>query len=448
MQFSEIKRVYFIGIGGIGMSALARYFKWRGAEVSGYDRTSTELTDQLLKEGMHIHFTDDVQLLDKQADLVIYTPAVPKSHKELNYFIEAGTQLMKRSEVLGMLSRDQFTIAVGGSHGKTTTSSMIAWILKDSGYDCSAFLGGIATNFHSNFTIGNNDVMVAEADEFDRSFLRLYPNITVITAVDSDHLEIYGTQEELEKTFIEFANKTEVGGTIVLRSNLPIIGKVDGDVKTYSLDDKHADLFVKKYSITLKGSDVELSNGIKYTLTYPGIHNIENSVAAALAAGLLEIDPVLIGRALDAFTGIHRRFEMIFQNAQSIFIDDYAHHPEEIRMFLLSVKEIYKGRKITAVFQPHLFTRTRDLADGFANSLDIADEIILLPIYPAREEPIEGVTSDVILSKMKNPHRAILSKEELIKKIRSENIDVLCTIGAGDIDKLVQPIADILKQKA
>lgn len=447
MQLSAIKRVYFIGIGGIGMSALARYFKWRGAEVAGYDRTATELTDQLQKEGMHIHFTDDVLLLDPQADLVIYTPAVPKTHAELNHYIAAGTPLMKRSEVLGMLSRDQFTIAVGGSHGKTTTSSMIAWILKDSGYDCSAFLGGIATNFNSNFTIGENDVMVAEADEFDRSFLRLFPNITVITAVDSDHLEIYGTQEELEKTFVEFANKTEVGGTIVLRSNLPIIGKVEGDVKTYSLNDNKADLYVKKYSISENGSHVELSNGIQYTLTYPGIHNIENSVAAALVADLLEIDPALTGRALDQFKGIHRRFEMIFKNERSIFIDDYAHHPEEIRMFLLSVKEIYKGRKITAVFQPHLFTRTRDLADGFAASLDLADEIILLPIYPAREEPIEGVTSEVILDKMQNPNRSILSKEMLLQKIADEQTDVLCTIGAGDIDKLVQPIAKILQQK-
>ncbi len=448
MQLSDVKRVYFIGIGGIGMSALARYFAWRGAAVSGYDRTETELTDKLQAEGMNIHFEDAIDLIDTAADLVIYTPAIPRSHAELNYFIDHQYPLMKRSEVLGMLSRDHFTIAVGGSHGKTTVSGMIAWILKDSGYDCTAFLGGICNNFNSNFTIGENDVMVAEADEFDRSFLRLDPNITVITAVDSDHLEIYGSQAEIEKTFIEFANKTEVGGTVVLKSTLPIIGSVEGAIKKYSLHDPGADLFVKKYTVSVQGSAVELSNGITYTLTYPGIHNIENSVAAVSVALLLEIAPDKISAALNTFKGIHRRFEIVTNHGNTVFIDDYAHHPEEIRMFLLSVREIYRGKKITAVFQPHLFTRTRDLADGFAASLDIADEVVLLPIYPAREEPIPGVTSEVILTKMKNSAAVILTKEALMEKVRKQHFEVLCTIGAGDIDKLVQPIASILNQRA
>jgi UDP-N-acetylmuramate--alanine ligase len=266
MQLNNIKRVYFVGIGGIGMSALARYFKYLGAEVSGYDRTRTALTRQLEQEGMFIHYEDSVALIDRQADIVIYTPAIPKHHQELNYFIDHQYPLYKRSEVLGMISRERFTIAVSGSHGKTTVSGMITWILKDSGYDCTAFLGGICTNFHSNFVIGDNDVLVAEADEYDRSFMRLYPNITVVTAVDSDHLEIYGTQAEVEKAFIEFGNKTEAGGLMVVKSTLPIIPHLREKVWRYSLNDTTADLYAKHYDITLDGSIVTLSNDIRFTL--------------------------------------------------------------------------------------------------------------------------------------------------------------------------------------
>ena len=448
MQLNNIKRVYFVGIGGIGMSALARYFKYLGAEVSGYDRTRTALTQQLEQEGMIIHYEDSVALIDRQADIVIYTPAIPKHHQELNYFIDHQYPLYKRSEVLGMISRERFTIAVSGSHGKTTVSGMITWILKDSGYDCTAFLGGICTNFHSNFVIGDNDVLVAEADEYDRSFMRLYPNITVVTAVDSDHLEIYGTQAEVENAFIEFGNKTEAGGLMVVKSTLPIIPHLREKVWRYSLNDTTADLYAKHYDITLDGSIVTLSNDIRFTLQYPGIHNIENAVAAVSVALQLGIAPEKISSALNNFKGIYRRFEKIYSDANTVYIDDYAHHPEEINMFLKSVREIYKGKKITAIFQPHLFTRTRDLADGFAASLDLADEVILLPIYPAREEPIEGVTADTILSRVKNANKQILSKEALLEKVKNSHFDVICTIGAGDIDKLVQPIAEILKSKA
>lgn len=447
MQLQDIKRVYFVGIGGIGMSALARYFKYLGASVSGYDRTATALTKQLEQEGMFIHYEDNVALIDRQADIVIYTPAIPKHHAELNYFIQHNYPLYKRSEVLGMISRERFTIAVSGSHGKTTVSSMITWILKDSGYDCTAFLGGICTNFHSNFVIGANDVLVAEADEYDRSFMRLFPNITVVTAVDSDHLEIYGTQEEVEKAFIEFGNKTEVGGLMVIKSNLPIIPHLREKVWRYSLQDTTADLYAKSYEITLTGSNVTLSNGISFTLKYPGIHNIENAVAAVSVAVQLGIAPEKISAALNSFKGIYRRFENMYGDDKTVYIDDYAHHPEEIRMFLKSVREIYKGKKITAIFQPHLFTRTRDLADGFAASLDLADNIFLLPIYPAREEPIEGVTADTILSRITNPNKSIVSKEELLEKIRTTDFEIICTIGAGDIDKLVQPITEILKSR-
>jgi UDP-N-acetylmuramate--alanine ligase len=447
MQLNDIKRIYFIGIGGIGMSALARYFKYLGAEVSGYDRTVTALTKQLESEGMIIHYEDSIALLDRQADLVIYTPAIPKAHAELNYYINHHYPLYKRAEVLGMISKERFTIAVSGSHGKTTVSGMITWILKDSGYDCTAFLGGICTNFHSNFVIGDNDVLVAEADEYDRSFMRLFPNIAVITAVDSDHLEIYGTQAEVEKAFIEFANKTEIGGCLVVKSNLPIIPELREKVWRYSLNDTTADLYAKSYEITLAGSRVTLSNGIEFMLQYPGIHNIENAVAATSVALQLGIAPEKISEALNAFKGIYRRFEKIYSDATHVYLDDYAHHPEEIRMFLLSVREIYKGKKITAVFQPHLFTRTRDLADGFAASLDLADEVLLLPIYPAREEPIEGVTADTILSRIKIEKKQIISKEQLLEKVAKGNFEVICTIGAGDIDKLVQPIAELLNAK-
>ena len=444
MQLDKIKNVYFVGIGGIGMSALARYFNLQGAKVSGYDRTPTNLTDQLKKEGILIHFEDNIDLVDKDAELVIYTPAIPKNHKELNYIISNNYPLYKRSEVLGMLSRDKFTIAVSGSHGKTTVSGMITWILKNSGYDCTAFLGGICSNFNSNFVHGENDVMVAEADEYDRSFMRLFPNITVVTAVDSDHLEIYGTQAEVEKAFIEFANKTEIGGEIIIKAGLPIIPFLEQHVTQYALENKAADLSVSNYKITLTGSEVELSNGIRYTLKYPGIHNIENSVAAVAVALQLGITNENISESLNTFQGIYRRFELVASNNKTVYIDDYAHHPEEIKMFLLSLRAIYKDKKITAIFQPHLFTRTRDLADGFAASLDLADEIILMPIYPAREEPIEGVTSDIILSRIKNPRKRILNKEELLHHIKENEFEILCTIGAGDIDKMIKPIAEII----
>ena len=426
------------------MSALARYFNLQGAKVSGYDRTPTNLTDQLQKEGILIHFEDNIDLVDKDAELVIYTPAIPKNHKELNYIISNNYPLYKRSEVLGMLSRDKFTIAVSGSHGKTTVSGMITWILKNSGYDCTAFLGGICSNFNSNFVHGENDVMVAEADEYDRSFMRLFPNITVVTAVDSDHLEIYGTQAEVEKAFIEFANKTEIGGEIIIKAGLPIIPFLEQHVTQYALENKEADLWVSNYKITLTGSEVELSNGIRYTLKYPGIHNIENSVAAVAVALQLGITNENISESLNTFQGIYRRFELVASNNKTVYIDDYAHHPEEIKMFLLSLRAIYKDKKITAIFQPHLFTRTRDLADGFAASLDLADEIILMPIYPAREEPIEGVTSDIILSRIKNPRKRILNKEELLHHIKENEFEILCTIGAGDIDKMIKPIAEII----
>lgn len=447
MEINSAKRIYFIGIGGIGMSALARYFNYQGKTVSGYDRTQTPLTDELQAEGINIHFEDNITLLDKNADIVIYTPAIPAGHKELNFYRDNDYALYKRSRILGMLSENKFSIAIAGSHGKTTVSSMIAWILKDSGYDCTAFLGGISVNFNSNFVAGDNDVVVAEADEFDRSFLQLSPDTAVITATDSDHLEIYGSQKAIEETFTEFSNKIKSGGTLVARSNLPILANVREKIWRYALDDKSADLFAAQWKLTAAYSDVQLSNGMQYKLIYPGIHNIENSIAAASVALLLGIDVQKIEHALSSFKGVHRRFELVYQDNSVIYIDDYAHHPEEIRMFLQSVKKIYPGKKLTAIFQPHLFSRTNDLKDGFAESLDLADEIYLLPIYPARELPVEGVHAGLILERMQNKNAAVLSKEALLETIRKNDTELLCTIGAGDIDQLVKPIADILSKK-
>lgn len=447
IQYTNLKRIYFIGIGGIGMSALARYFHFNNVVVTGYDRTETALTKQLQQEGIAIHFTDDIALADLNADLIIYTPAIPKEHKEYNYFLANGYPIRKRAQVLGELSASKFTIAIAGSHGKTTVSSMIAWILKHSGYDCTAFLGGISANFNSNFVAGKNDVMVIEADEFDRSFLQLHPDIAVITAVDSDHLEIYGTQQELEKTFTEFAHQVTEKGKVVLKSSLPILKNIKREKYSYSINDTNADLFVADYKITLSGSQVRLNNGMQYKLIYPGIHNIENSVAASSVALLLGIEKNNIISALNVFNGVHRRFEIMYQNDAIVFIDDYAHHPEEIAMFLKSVRAIYTGKKITAIFQPHLFTRTRDLAEGFSESLSIADEVLLLPIYPARELPIEGVSSAMIYNNILSPSKHLMEKENLLEYIQTQPLEIVCTIGAGDIDKLVEPIARTLKQK-
>lgn len=447
IQYTNLKRIYFIGIGGIGMSALARYFHFNNVVVTGYDRTETALTKQLQHEGIAIHFTDDIALADLNADLIIYTPAIPKDHKEYNYFLANGYPIRKRAQVLGELSASKFTIAIAGSHGKTTVSSMIAWILKHSGYDCTAFLGGISVNFNSNFVAGKNDVMVIEADEFDRSFLQLNPDIAVITAVDSDHLEIYGTQQELEKTFTEFAHQVTEKGKVVLKSSLPILKNIQREKFSYSINDTSANLFVADYKITLSGSQVTLNNGMQYKLIYPGIHNIENSVAASGVALLLGIEKNKIISALNVFNGVHRRFEIMYQNDTTVFIDDYAHHPEEIAMFLKSVRAIYTGKKITAIFQPHLFTRTRDLAEGFSESLSIADEVLLLPIYPARELPIEGVSSAMIYNKIQSPSKHLMEKENLLEFIQTQPLEIVCTIGAGDIDKLVEPIANTLKQK-
>ena len=452
MPVKDIKDVFFIGIGGIGMSALARYFKSIGVYVSGYDKTPTPLTNQLQSEDITVMFEDEADKMPKNPDLVVYTPAIPDDHKGLNFYRENNYVLKKRSEVLGMISADRFTIAVAGSHGKTTVSTMIAHLLKESGFDCSAFLGGISVNYQSNFIAGFNDVVVMEADEFDRSFHRLAPDMAVITTVDTDHLDIYGTKEAIDEAFIEFTNKISEDGYLVIRygesinRSLPKINKA-----FYSLHDTSADVYCSGYTICDGGYTFDVNyfgqtlNGFR--LTIGGYHNIENALAAIAIAKQLQITDDLIRNALATFKGIKRRFEKIYEDDQTIFIDDYAHHPEEIRVFLESVKEIYPGRKITAVFQPHLFSRTKDLADDFARRLSIADEVILLDIYPAREKPVKGVTSALIYNSITSPEKQMVSKESLVEVLsRKKNLDILLTIGAGDIDQYLGFIKNSLIQ--
>ena len=451
MDINNIRRIYFIGIGGIGMSALARYFNSKGIAVSGYDKTETTLTDQLSKEGINVHYEDNIEFIDKNAQLVVYTPAVPKDHQELNYYQQNNYTVVKRSDVLGAITNSSFNICVAGTHGKTTTSTMIAHILRNSGYGCNAFLGGIAVNYNSNFWSSEKNVCVVEADEYDRSFLKLNPDIAVITAMDADHLDIYGTEEAVEQAFIDFAGKIKDGGLLISKFGL----KRNKELKAsnhlhYSLQNKDADVFASNikmnngsYQFDIVMKDWQLKNVV---LNMGGLHNIENVTAAIAVAHHLKIDDDKIKKAVEEFKGVKRRFEYIIKNDARVFIDDYAHHPEELRALISGTKALFNNKKCIVVFQPHLYTRTRDFANEFAESLDLADEVILLPIYPARELPIEGVNSEMILSKMKNNNKSVKSKEELLEWAKENKRELLVTAGAGDIDTLVEPLKEILEK--
>jgi UDP-N-acetylmuramate--alanine ligase len=452
MNVQELKRVYFIGIGGIGMSALARFFRERGAVVKGYDRTETELTRKLAEEGMEIHYVDDVNLLDKDAELVVYTPAIPKDHKEFNWYKDNGYSVYKRSDVLQWISENMFAVTVGGTHGKTTISTMTAYLLRETGYGCNAFLGGVSVNYEKNYWSSETPTAVIEADEYDRSFLKLRPDIAVLTAMDADHLDIYGTVDELEKAFIQYTENIKSGGTLLVKHGLEKAHALKApDTITYSLQNDAADVYaaniVQKeggYIYDVIGQDWRIE---RVRLPIGGMHNVENSVAAIAVTQLLEIDPEKVKTALAGFKGIKRRFEYIIKNDKLVYIDDYAHHPEELAALIASAKRLFPGRKCVIAFQPHLFSRTRDLADGFAHSLDMADEVILLDIYPARELPMEGVTSQMIADRMGNPNHTILSKEGLLKYAETAPLSLFITAGAGDIDKLVDPIKQILESK-
>ena len=441
------------------MSAIARFFHSKGIRVSGYDKTETALTKELEQSGIAIHYEENTDLIPNDVQLVVYTPAVPKDHKELAYYQQNRYKLVKRSEVLQMITESSFNICIAGTHGKTTITTMIAHLLRDSGFGCNAFLGGISVNYGTNFWSHERNVCVIEADEYDRSFLKLSPDIAVISAMDPDHLDIYGTAEAMEQAFIDFSSKIKTGGFLVSKFGLKRGKELKGERHlTYSLQNESADCYAANIRM-INGSyefDLMLKDNIvdKVMLHMGGMHNVENAVAAITVASSLQIENEKIKAAIENFRGVKRRFEYIIKNDQLVFIDDYAHHPEELRALIHGAKGLFRQKKCTVIFQPHLYTRTRDLAGGFAEVLDLADEIILLPVYPAREEPIKGVNSDMIMDKMKNRNKRMMSKEKLLnwvrndfsKKRNKEFGEVLITAGAGDIDRLVDPIKEILNQ--
>jgi UDP-N-acetylmuramate--alanine ligase len=461
IEINKISAVYFLGIGGIGMSALARYFNEKGVKVSGYDKTETPLTKKLSEEGIKIHFEDDVNLLDKNADIVVYTPAVPANHAQLKFYKDNNYSLLKRSGVLGLLTRDSFNVCVAGTHGKTTTSAMVAHILKDSGYGCNAFLGGIAANYDTNYLRSEKNVSVAEADEYDRSFLKLSPDVAIITSMDADHLDIYGTEENMQDAFVEFTTKIKENGCLIVKHGLKRINdfKVK-DICTYSFSDKNANIHIDNLEIKNGAYHFDVVNDFwtvkEVVLNMGGLHNIENAIAAIGVAKYLKIDDDKIKAAVTNFKGVKRRFEYIIapslrsgegrgevEKGEVVMIDDYAHHPEELRALIEGAKNLFPTKKCTVIFQPHLFSRTRDLADGFAEVLSMADETILLPIYPARELPMEGVTSELILNKMTNAKKSIKEKNEILDYLKNSEQQLLITAGAGDIDAMVEPIKNL-----
>ncbi len=448
------KNIYFIGIGGIGMSAIARYFKFKGMNVSGYDRTESELTDRLVSEGIPVHYEDDTDFIPKNPEntLVVYTPAVPQDLGEFVFARDGGYSLLKRSRVLGEIARGQHCLAVAGTHGKTTTSTLLAHIFTDSGEGCSAFLGGISKNYDSNLLVSHNPVIVAEADEFDRSFLQLFPEIAVITAMDADHLDIYGDISHVREAFRAFAS--QVSGTLITKIGLDITREhTKAEILRYSYDDPAADFYagdLRKDDCGRFTFDLHHPGGVlkDCQVGVPGRVNVENAVAASAIALSYGIAPEAVKHALGTFLGVKRRFDIHVNRPGCAYIDDYAHHPKEISAAIGSIRDIFPGRRITAVFQPHLYTRTRDFADDFAKALSAADKLILLDIYPAREEPIPGVTSQIIFDKVTAPEKVLLKKEMLMDCLKDEKndgkIDVLVTFGAGNIDRFIPEITRLL----
>lgn len=447
-MLTTIKQVFLIGIGGIGMSALGRYFYHRGVHVYGYDKTETFLTRQLASEGITIFYKDDVKQVapqfveDPSNSLVIYTPAVPKDLGLVNFFQDLGYRLYKRSEILGKISEAHFTIAVAGTHGKTTTSSMIAHILTSSNRPCSAFLGGIAANYNTNLLLADSDLLVVEADEFDRSFLTLHPNIAIVTATDADHLDIYGDANHVLESFHLFVGQVTKDGQRIVKEGLQLPADIRyGLEKSTGAYATNIEIKNEAFYFDYKGYKQSI---LAIKLGIAGKHNIENAVAAITVAKLLNIDDDLIKSALASFKGVKRRFEYIVNREDVVYVDDYAHHPEELRACLSAMKELYGKKEITCIFQPHLFTRTRDFIDEFAEVLSLADVLILMDIYPAREQPIVGVDADWLLSKVHLKNKYKLSASEVLTYIDKERPAVLLTVGAGDIDLLVNPIKEVL----
>ncbi|MGJ8592064.1 MAG: UDP-N-acetylmuramate--L-alanine ligase [Aquaticitalea sp.] len=449
MNLNQIHNVYFIGIGGIGMSALARYFVANGKNVAGYDKTKTDITEALESLGVKIHFEDSVEnivplFLKTETTLVVYTPAVPKDHKELNYFRDNNFQVIKRSAILGEITKNTFCLAVAGTHGKTTTTSILGHLLNECDVPVTAFLGGISENYNSNLILNGTDVTVVEADEFDRSFLTLSPDMACITSMDADHLDIYGEAEELQKSFVDFSKKLKPNGKLFVRNGLPIEGI------TYGIEDD-ADYSVQNIKIN-KGSyefDVKTPTQTLHNFKFnlPGRHNLSNALIALAMSVEYGIPHPQLAKALTSYKGVKRRFTYQIKTDDLVFIDDYAHHPEEINAVHQAVREMYPDKKVLAIFQPHLFSRTRDFADDFAKSLSQFDEVLLLDIYPARELPIEGITSEWLLTKIHNQNKKLISKSELITAIKQSNAQVVLTIGAGDIGEEVKHIKKALSDE-
>lgn len=454
---NNINSVYFIGIGGIGMSNLARYFLSKGKMVGGYDRTETSLTKELVKEGANIHYTDRKDLIpiaftDKAHTLVVYTPAIPSDSVELNYFKQNGFDLHKRAEVLGLITKQSKALCCAGTHGKTTTSSMLAHILRQSHLDCNAFLGGILRNYDNNLLLSDkSEYTVVEADEYDRSFHWLHPYMALITSVDPDHLDIYGTEQAYLESFEKFTSLIQSGGALVIKHNIKLQPRLKEDVRLYTYSEEKGDFHAQNIRIgngeiyfdfvTPKETITNIKLGVPVKI------NIENSVGAMALAWLNGATPDELRKGISTFQGAKRRFEFILKTDKIVMIDDYAHHPQELAASITSVKALYPDRKVTGVFQPHLYSRTKDFAPDFARSLSLLDELILLDIYPAREKPIEGVTSEIIFNKVTCP-KTICSKDQLLDLITSKNdIEVLLTVGAGDIDQLLIPIKEILERK-
>lgn len=450
---NSYKNIYFIGIGGIGMSAIARYYKFKGCNVSGYDKTESELTEELIAEGIGVHYEDNTDFIPKDVEntLVVYTPAIPHDLKELVYVQEHGYTLLKRSKTLGEIAKGQRCLAVAGTHGKTTTSTLLAHIFTDSKVGCSAFLGGISKNYDTNLLVSHNPTIVAEADEFDRSFLQLFPEIAVITAMDADHLDIYGDLKHVHEAFQAFAG--QVSGTVITKLGLDITpNHTKARIMRYSYNDPRADFYADNlrkdecgyFTFNLKYPDGVIKD---CRVGVPGWVNVENAVAASAIALVYGIDPEAIRHALGTFLGVKRRFDIHVNRPGCAYIDDYAHHPNEISTAISSMRDIFPGRRLTAIFQPHLYTRTRDFADEFAKALSAVDKLILLDIYPAREEPIPGVSSRLIFDKVTAPEKVLLKKEMLMKYLEDEKIDTLITFGAGNIDRFIPQITDMLSKR-
>ncbi|MBL7138053.1 MAG: UDP-N-acetylmuramate--L-alanine ligase [Bacteroidales bacterium] len=450
MGNKEVRSVYFLGIGGIGMSALARYFKWHGARVAGYDKTPTSLTDQLISEGMELHFEEDPSRIPEDVDLVIWTPAVPKEHAEYRYFSERGIPIRKRAEVLGEISSPFPTVAVAGTHGKTTTTTMIAHLFHTAGKPVMAFLGGISKNYETNFVqlaVGSSPFCIVEADEFDRSFLHLAPDIAIITSMDADHLDIYNHTDNLKQSFGEFAGRIRSNGSLILKKGIDLGSRIPEGISrfSYSLQGE-ADFCANNIAIH-EGlihfdfvTPVETMTG--FVLGMPGMFNLENAIAALAVGWITGIQEKDLKRAIQRFTGVARRFDILINRDGLVYIDDYAHHPEELRACIRAVRELYPGKQVTGVFQPHLYSRTRDLADDFARVLAELDSLIILEIYPAREVPIEGISSGMLLKKTNLVDKQLCKKEDLLDILEERRPEVLLTLGAGDIDQLIKPIME------